>query len=51
VDQTETSFHRHWVQPTREVYRVVTVLRAGWRVLARLGVHREFGARCGTLPR
>jgi len=25
VDQTETSFHRHCVQPTREVNRVVTV--------------------------
>lgn len=55
VDQTETSFHRLRQAAYREVHRVVTVLRAGWRALARLGVRREFGARFGardgTLPR
>jgi hypothetical protein len=54
VYQTEPIFHRHVMQPTREVNRVVKVLRPCWRVLTRLGVRREssarFGARCGTLP-
>ena len=40
------------MQPTRERFRTVTVLRACWRALARFGVRREFsacfGARHGT---
>ncbi len=36
VDQTETVLHRHGVQPTREVNRVVTVLPACWQMFFRV---------------